>query len=453
MDGNKTIKRGAILPVTPTPAPDYPDHDDALPSYQEITSSRTCEPTTEHVFTLDNPKGKACLTLPLKSYAKSSHSSPPVYTTGSRVTGDVQLELDHWESIKSVVIMVVGTKTLVGREPRCILKMEKTLWNAKQGDHLPVAGASPPSSPTDPSAQDGSVSALPPSASASGAPGRNTTHNMLGSKVQKVWNPNTVSMSGAFQLPFEFDGLPTEVELSDVPHHYPKWYPLLPHITERPSLVHLGYKVEVFVKKVWYDMPAKLTAILVYLPLETARLPSLLSQLAYGENQQALFGPDVDPEGWKVLPSVSFKGKLFNAQDVEHSSIPYLRYRQTNPAALAYDASCFYLVRVTIVGPSALSYPLGDEQQQQKRKELGEANTLFKSLDQAYFWYEKGNEDNAKGSGTENGSRSEMDAKKFRRVLHGKIMLAKNIKPSFIFPGITVMVSDGYFIDIGYYKM
>ncbi|KAF8645530.1 hypothetical protein AX16_007755 [Volvariella volvacea WC 439] len=93
---------------------------------------------------------------------------------------------------------------------------------------------------------------------------------------------------------------------------------LPPHITERPSLVHLDYKVEVFVKKGWYNMPAKLTAIFVYLSLETALLPSLLSQLAYKENQQVLFIPDVDPEGWKVLPSVFFKGKIFNTQDMKH---------------------------------------------------------------------------------------------------------------------------------------
>ncbi|KAF8636148.1 hypothetical protein AX16_011046, partial [Volvariella volvacea WC 439] len=67
--------------------------------------------------------------------------------------------------------------------------------------------------------------------------------------------PNTVSVSGTFQLPFKLDALSTEVEIPSVPKCYPRSYPLPPHLMKRDNFVHLEYKVVVMVKKGWYNSP------------------------------------------------------------------------------------------------------------------------------------------------------------------------------------------------------
>ena len=54
----------------------------------------------------------------------------------------------------------------------------------------------------------------------------------------------------------------------------------------------------------------------MYLPIIKADPPSHLRQLAYREGS-ALIGPEGDPDGWKVLPSVTVAGTIFGARQVE----------------------------------------------------------------------------------------------------------------------------------------
>lgn len=54
----------------------------------------------------------------------------------------------------------------------------------------------------------------------------------------------------------------------------------------------------------------------IYVPATKPDPPSPLRQLAYQENSP-LLGPDGDPEGWKVFPSVKIRGRIFSARDVE----------------------------------------------------------------------------------------------------------------------------------------
>jgi hypothetical protein len=53
----------------------------------------------------------------------------------------------------------------------------------------------------------------------------------------------------------------------------------------------------------------------VYVALAKPGPPSLLRQLAYQENSP-LAGPDVDPEGWKTLETVTIQGKIFDTRVV-----------------------------------------------------------------------------------------------------------------------------------------
>lgn len=43
----------------------------------------------------------------------------------------------------------------------------------------------------------------------------------------------------------------------------------------------------------------------------------MLRQLAYEEGCPTIPGPDVDPEGWRTLPTVPVAGTLFNSRQLE----------------------------------------------------------------------------------------------------------------------------------------
>ena len=59
-----------------------------------------------------------------------------------------------------------------------------------------------------------------------------------------------------------------------------------------------------------------LATTFMYLPLTRAEPPSPLRELSYQE-ESPLIGPQGDPEGWKVFPSVNVTGVLFDARQVE----------------------------------------------------------------------------------------------------------------------------------------
>ena len=60
----------------------------------------------------------------------------------------------------------------------------------------------------------------------------------------------------------------------------------------------------------------RLGTSIVYVPLRRAAVPSPLRQLAYAESTPVI-GPDGDPYGWKVLPSVKITGTVFDTRQVE----------------------------------------------------------------------------------------------------------------------------------------
>jgi hypothetical protein len=61
-----------------------------------------------------------------------------------------------------------------------------------------------------------------------------------------------------------------------------------------------------------------LTTSLGYIPQTRAPAPTLLRHLAYIEGPDAqLAGPEADPDGWHVLPSVNVKGMMFETREVE----------------------------------------------------------------------------------------------------------------------------------------
>lgn len=65
-------------------------------------------------------------------------------------------------------------------------------------------------------------------------------------------------------------------------------------------------------------MLVRLQTKLTYIALEQPEPPSLLRQLSYQENTPVL-GPDVDPQGWKTLPTVVVSGTVFGDHRVDIS--------------------------------------------------------------------------------------------------------------------------------------
>lgn len=74
----------------------------AAPAYSSSSSGGS---KTEHVFSLNNSKGKPWLSLVVKSRAPSVKALP-VFLDGDAITGEVRVALDKAESAKAVSIGV-----------------------------------------------------------------------------------------------------------------------------------------------------------------------------------------------------------------------------------------------------------------------------------------------------------------------------------------------------------
>nr|GAT45282.1 predicted protein [Mycena chlorophos] len=166
------------------------------------------------------------------------------------------------------------------------------------------------------------------------------------------------------------------------------------------------------------------------MPLTQPDAPSKLRAMAYKDGT-ALVGPDADPLGWKVLPPVKIKGKLFDAKDVEvectvalatplcytiGAPIPiFLTLKGTDEVALD-TLSNPKAVRMHLVRSMGLGSDAMDDSIKQR------SNTFIQTgAGQAYFW-------NATEGAKEPG----------KRILQGEVELKKSVKPSFVFPRFTV---------------
>ncbi|KAJ7031298.1 hypothetical protein C8F04DRAFT_1110697 [Mycena alexandri] len=336
---------------------------------------------TEHKFTLEN-KGKPWLFLFIKSRA-ATPAAAPFFLENDVVAGRVELEADKSEAIKSITVTIQGGATAVGQEEQVFLDLNEVLWSDKAG------------------------------------------------KITK----------GKHSWPFSFT-LPSKVDSPDVkgitlpPESKIKNAKLItvdapPSFSERGSPAYIDYKALVNVKRGAFKPNQLLSANMNYLPLRQAEPPSALRQLAYKEGTD-LIGPDGDPAGWKVLPPVKFKGRLFDAVDVElectlavatplaftiGSPIPLiLTLKSENQQALdtlaVPNAVKLYLVRSIAMGSDAMQDDVVDRR----------SNSFFESNGgQAYFWPSN---EGAQEPG--------------KRVLRGELEVKRQTKPSFLFPRLTI---------------
>lgn len=88
-------------------------HDDALelPGYSSSVTPQRSTNRAEHVYFLENNKGRKWLSISVKSRSTSA-SSLPLYYEKDIITGRVELDLDKSETIKGVVVTVGITKII-----------------------------------------------------------------------------------------------------------------------------------------------------------------------------------------------------------------------------------------------------------------------------------------------------------------------------------------------------
>ncbi|EPQ53926.1 hypothetical protein GLOTRDRAFT_44143 [Gloeophyllum trabeum ATCC 11539] len=237
--------------------------DDALPSYTREDSNlqiRSDGPggAPSHECSLES-KGKKWLNLIIKNSRAASTRSLPIFNDGDAITGTVEVELDKPDGIKSVAVALLGGTTSVGQEEVRFLTEEQLLWASTANDG-PLRG-------------------------------------------QNSW-PFSITIPSELPVASKYNGRPGEK------------YRLPPTFSERASPVYIDYKIVVRVKRGLLRAQSILTQTIGFIPQSTGEVPSSHRQKAYAAGAP-LPGPDVDPEGWKVLPRIPMKGTLFGSREVE----------------------------------------------------------------------------------------------------------------------------------------
>lgn len=354
--------------------------DNELPGYTPRAGSSAAPldastPGSEHTISLEDSKGHKWLLLSVKSRAPSPESWP-VFCAGDLISGRVTLDILKSESSKAIVVTVTAMTTSVGQEGQGFLVIEKELWTPAMA--LPNGSMMP--------------------------------------KLEK----------GRYTWPFEI-ALPDETEVLD--RKEKKRFPLPPSFTERASPAYINYRITVIIKRGALRVNQTLTTDFAYVPITKPELPSPMLQKAYKENIP-LVGPEGDPEGWYILPSVTVTGTLFGAKRgnvnfdlalakplsyARGSAMPlWLAFTGTDEQALdllaSHQAIHIFLKRSLATGSDATSDHAGKHTD----------NFFVRTMARAVFWPAR----DASTTG--------------KRVLQGEVNLKKTFKENIVFPRFSV---------------
>ncbi|KAH9481699.1 hypothetical protein JR316_0006226 [Psilocybe cubensis] len=232
---------------------------------------------------------------------------------------------------------------------------------------------------------------------------------------------------GKQSWPFKFV-LPKEVTIKDA-----GTFRIPPHYTERASPAYIDYKLIVTVKRGFLKVNQTLVTSFGYQPVTVPEQPSPLRRIAYSEGSP-LIGPEGDPEGWRVLPTLKIKGTLFNTKEVEVDCTLAI----AKPLSYALGSPIPLLITFSGDNPQALDL-LANQNAIQLRLRRGMAtgsdaiddngirrtdNHFVEDCGGAYFWPSR------EGADEPN-----------RKVLQGELEVVKTLKPSFKFPKVTIRYS------------
>lgn len=251
-----------------------PPVDTELPSYAREPSTTWDVPPlgVEHSYHLTKKTGEKWLWLTITSRA-SHPSEPPRFFQGGIVGGTVKLDLEKEDFISSVDITLTGRLNYFSHNASNFLNMHRTLWSVEE-----------------------SVNVLSDSSNSPKHSGR---------------------LRGKYEWPFSFK-LPKGVSI--VSHvdidATRKNFRLPPSLNDGICGVRVEYQLAVRVHRGRLRTGSKLTTPILFTPLLRPTVPSIARRLAYQENIP-LVGADGDPQGWKTLPPVTIRGKIFKTISVE----------------------------------------------------------------------------------------------------------------------------------------
>ncbi|GJJ15594.1 hypothetical protein Clacol_009872 [Clathrus columnatus] len=349
---------------------------DALPEYEPSKTSRSKRNIiTERVFTLDNNKGKSWAFLKVNSRG-STHSTPSFFQ-GDLISGTVELDLEKTESFLAITLEVRGESLAVGQEPIPFYSEVLPLWSS------------------------------------------NSNHP----------GPTSPKLKGEYIWPYSVK-LPDKIAVPSVPKGPTMDYSL-PPITERASPAYLEYKIIVTFKRGLLRANSTLVTLFAYLPRITPLACSSLRQLAYQENNTPP-PPKIDPEGWHDLGSKSVTGIVFETRQVDVSAVFFLA------KPLSYTRGLFIPFSLTLSCPDTQALDLftgrgsldiklnrslsvGATASQAKVPGQRTDTTFHITVAEGIYWLADGNV---------------LDSE--TRRLEGEIPLKPDLKPTFVFPNVTV---------------
>ncbi|KAG5636658.1 hypothetical protein H0H81_007277 [Sphagnurus paluster] len=375
-------------------APPYTANDLSLPEPPDYSGGSELL----HSYSLRS-KGRTWLTL---STNGSGRASPvPVFLEGQPICGRVDLDLEKGKVLKGII--VEGGMTVVGEEEIPFLQLKKTLWT-------------------------------PP----------NTNTKICGKH------------SWSFDIP-----LPREVYVPWGKGKETKTYRLPPNFSENAGAVYIDYRLVVTVRRGNFKVNRTLSTSFGYIPKIVAPPPSQLRRLAYHQGLP-IFSPEGDPEGWKVLPKFVIQGILFDVEKVEvectlaiakpASLQPFFKHTDTyvefgHKYKLCFAAGSPLPLYLTLKSqniqaldllssPDAIRLELfrsleyGADPTKTTSESQGKKSIIVSAVAMATFWLRESGEQ-----------------RQYERRLEGEIELSNALKPTFIFPRLTIKsMSKGWYI-------
>ncbi|KAJ7761955.1 hypothetical protein DFH07DRAFT_739629 [Mycena maculata] len=215
----------------------------------------------EHVYLLEDGKGRPWASLTLLSSAKSG-KSVPTYNEKEHISGSFQLTAEKGDSIQSVTVTVTG----------------RIITGSNIDDQYTFLSQSLP----------------------------------LWSKADSRASGDAPKLLGTCLWPFSIP-LPKAVSLKDGGHD--TLFRLPETFLERHTRASISYEISVLVSRGKLRADSQVKTRFGYIPNIRPDPPSVLRQLAYRENSM-LPGPEVDPVGWKTSPTSVIRGTVFKTRQV-----------------------------------------------------------------------------------------------------------------------------------------
>ncbi|KAI0789899.1 hypothetical protein C8Q75DRAFT_806557 [Abortiporus biennis] len=384
---------------------------DSLPGYSSSRISNT--PATnavtgetfnadffhEQTYKLEDTKGRPWVWLKVKSRAESDKRQP-LFFDQDIIEATVIVDFTIVDGARIVTLTAQGGVTAVGQEELVFFKIEKELFNVK---------------------------------------------NQGGRKAQGCHTFTT-----QITLPKEA----ADVDNLKKKNTEKTMYPLPPSFSERASTIYIDYKLIVTIRRGTFkvnhvlsveDHLFMLSTNFQYMPIIRAAAPSTLRQVAYQEGSPIL-GPEIDPDGWKVLPPITLSGTLFTTKKVTVEitlaiSNP-LTYASGSPIPIFITVSSSDNQAVDLIStPSSIKLHLVRERytgsDAVKEDSIGRSNNTFREVvGTAFFWPSTSANtasDGTEGEKTGNGS--------LKRILQGELEVRRGLKPSFVFPRFALRYS------------